>query len=346
MKPYQPTQSPSHGGALNAAVRKYQIPLSDWLDLSTGINPNGWQVKESIPVKAFQRLPEEDDGLLNAAASYYGSDNCIAVAGTQAAIQILPALREKSRVGVLSPGYEEHAWSWNRHGHEVVLLQPEEIDSVISELDVLVVINPNNPTCHTFTRGLLLQWHEILAARGGWLVVDEAFADALDDHTLLPYSFNAGLIILRSIGKFFGLAGIRVGFIFSDATLLTKIKTLIGPWSVSHPSRLIATEALKDKQWQVRAREDLKWHSQRLVSLLENHRLTPSGSCCLFQWVVNEKAALWYRELACRGILIRYFSEPESMRFGLPANELELQRLEHALACAGKRIEEAQCPSV
>src|SRR5690606_22076033 len=93
-----------HGGRLRAAARRYGIPLSDWLDLSTGVNPEGWPVP-AVPPEVWVRLPEEDDGLERAASAYYGCDSIFPVAGSQAAIQALPALLHAQRVGVIHPGY-------------------------------------------------------------------------------------------------------------------------------------------------------------------------------------------------------------------------------------------------
>ncbi|MDX1812446.1 MAG: threonine-phosphate decarboxylase, partial [Gammaproteobacteria bacterium] len=112
MQVYNPAQSPNHGGRLNAAMQQYQIPHNDWLDLSTGINPNGWPVPV-IPENIFNRLPEDDDGLLDAAHKYYGVKNILPIAGSQAAIQLLPQLRAQSKVGVIAPGYQEHAYCWH-----------------------------------------------------------------------------------------------------------------------------------------------------------------------------------------------------------------------------------------
>src|SRR5690606_1500921 len=148
-----------------------------------------------------------------AAASYYQTSQLIALPGSQAAIQLLPALRHQSCVGIIDPGYAEHAHCWQQAGHDVVRLSKAQINEELHAIDVLLIINPNNPTGETFTQQELLHWHQQLQQRGGWLIVDEAFIAATPEASLLAHSPLPGLIILRSLGKFFGLAGLRVGFV-------------------------------------------------------------------------------------------------------------------------------------
>ncbi len=154
-----------HGGKLRQAVARYGIPIQDWLDLSTGINPNGWPVPP-LPPSAWSRLPEDEDGLEAAARSYYGTDQLLPVAGSQAAIQALPRLRPACRVGVLYPGYGEHSYAWRRAGHEVARVPVAGLSEAARQVDVLVVINPNNPTGDGLRPETLLDWRACLAA--GW----------------------------------------------------------------------------------------------------------------------------------------------------------------------------------
>jgi cobalamin biosynthesis protein CobC len=225
-----------HGGRLRAAAAHYGIALDHWLDLSTGINPNGWPVL-AIPTASWARLPEDDDGLEQAAQSYYETEHVLPVAGSQAAIQALPRLRPRSRVAVLDPGYAEHAYAWRRAGHEVTRVAAERLDEAMQDSDVLLLIHPNNPTGARFPVEQLLHWHARLAARGGWLVVDEAFMDVTPEHSLCRHASRESLIVLRSLGKFFGLAGARVGFVCAHPALLAQLHAVIGPWSVSAPAR-------------------------------------------------------------------------------------------------------------
>lgn len=320
-----------HGGALRAVAIRYGIALNQWLDLSTGINPRGWPVPP-VPTPVWRRLPEEDDGLERAAAAYYGTDQLLPVPGSQAAIQALPALRGISRVGILTPGYNEYARAWRYYGHTVVPLAAAAIDSALADIDVLVLGNPNNPTGARFTPETLLGWRIQLAQRGGWLVVDEAFMDATPEQTLTPQTDLPGLIVLRSLGKFFGLAGIRVGFVLCEDVLRNRLQEHLGPWAVNGPGRWIAARALLDRGWQRETRRTLQRSSLRLAELLNRYDLQIGGGTLLFQWLLQEDAEFFQEALARRGIWVRRFDDPPSLRLGLPDSDTAWRRLHQALA--------------
>lgn len=328
-----------HGGGLQAAVVRYGIPFSSWMDLSTGINPHGWEPL-MMPEDIWQRLPENEDGLTRTAQTYYNTAELLPVAGSQAAIQALPMLRQPCRVGVPDPGYGEHAHAWRRYRHQVRSIPDVDIDQAISGLDVLIVINPNNPTGQVFPPTQLLDWHKRLAARGGWLVIDEAFIDCTPARSLASYCTLPGLIVLRSLGKFFGLAGARVGFVCGQEELLTRLKVLLGPWTISSASRWIAGAALKDTLWQERTRARLISDSARLAALLSEYGFSPSGSCTLFKWNRTPFAADLHQRFARLGILTRLFAEPSSLRFGLPGSDNDWERLNEALEQVGELNQE------
>lgn len=319
-----------HGGRLRDAAIRHNIPLHEWIDLSTGINPNGWPVPE-VPAECWLRLPEQDDNLPAAARSYYQNPSILPVAGSQAAIQTLPKIRPHSRVGILTPAYAEHAENWRNAGHDLIELTPLDIEQNLPLLDVLVLVNPNNPTGHVFNRDQLLSWHQQLQHRGGWLIIDEAFIDCRPDLGLSGYPVQDGLIVLRSIGKFFGLAGIRCGFVIGAPELLLALEEKLGPWTLSHPTRFVAAAALQDKTWQQLTRQELPVKAQRLRRLLTHHGLTPDGGCELFQWIKTGNAAEIHLSLAQQGILTRLFDNPSALRFGLPQHETHWNSLEKAL---------------
>jgi cobalamin biosynthetic protein CobC len=320
-----------HGGRLRRAALDYAIPAGEWLDLSTGINPLGWPVP-ALPEAVWNRLPEVDDGLEAAARDYYGVESLLPVAGSQAAIQILPRLRHPCRVGLLENSYAEHRLAWIRAGHTIIPLAGQgDIEQQLSRLDVLVLVQPNNPTGVLFAQARLLAWHANLVSRGGWLLVDEAFMDATPQQSLLSHA-RPGLIVLRSLGKFFGLAGARVGIVHAQMELLSRLAEQLGPWNVSGPARWAASAALGDKAWQTAARPRLIQAGRRLHDLLRRYDLKPGGGCALFQWVLTPRAASIHQSLAQRGILTRLFNHPHSLRFGLPGRETDWSRLQAALA--------------
>lgn len=323
----------SHGGRLNEAARHWGIPRAQWLDLSTGINPQPWPVPE-LPVQVWQRLPEEDDDLPEQARRWAGapqSAGCLPVAGTQAAIQALPRLREPGRIGVPDPGYAEHAEGWRAAGHEVIPFSDLPSDEALADLDALVWINPNNPTGESVTAQRLLACHDQLAAQGGWLVVDEAFIDAEPDQTLVPETGPEGLVVFRSMGKFFGLAGLRAGLVFGPPVLCEPLGEALGPWAVSHPARYLMQQAFADTAWQKAAAEQLNHDHRRLRAMLEDAGLAPQGGTPLFVYCPHPAPNRVADTLAEQAVLVRVFEAPPALRFGLPGAEEEWQHLARAL---------------
>jgi len=318
-----------HGGNLSAAVAQYKIPLEHWLDLSTGINPCHYPIPE-IPAHLWRNLPNDEDGLIAAAAQYYGCQALIPTSGSQAALQTLPKLRPLSKVAMLNPMYQEHAHAWQRCGHQVMRFSDLNDADLISNADVVLVCNPNNPTGKQFAPQDLLQLHASLAKRGGWLIVDEAFMDATPEHSIAQHAHLEGLFVLRSLGKFFGLAGARVGFLLAAPAQLQQIKEELGPWTIAGASRYIAMQALQDFAWQKNTRLTLVNNSQRLASLLTQYGLKPTAGTALFQYIATDAAHHLHDKLARQGVWVRKFIEQPALRFGLP-DDNRWQQLEQAL---------------
>ncbi|HRH13671.1 MAG TPA: threonine-phosphate decarboxylase CobD [Azonexus sp.] len=321
-----------HGGQLRRAAARLRIPLPDWLDLSTGINPQGWPVPP-LPASVWQRLPEAGDGLEAAAATYYGNPDGLAVAGSQAALQQLPALLPRAAVACLMPLYEEHPQAWARAGHTVHQVVDTAVDDALATgARHVLLCNPNNPTAARHRRADLLAAAARLQAGDGWLIVDEAFIDATPDESLAALAGTAAaanLVVLRSLGKFFGLAGVRAGFVFGAAGLRDRLGEMLGPWSVSGPARAVARLALQDAAWQAVARVRLQAASLRLQALL-----APFGSvttCALFATLQSPRAGELHEHLARSAILTRRFEQPSLLRIGLPGDETGWQRLGTAL---------------
>lgn len=331
-----------HGGNLQQAAQQYGRPLADWLDLSTGINPQHYPIPD-LPSSLFQRLPPINDDLSEAARAYYGCTDLLPCAGSQAALQVLPTLRPPCRVAMPGIMYQEHAHAWQRAGHEVQFFEHSPDRDLLESMDVLLVCNPNNPTGQAYSVETLLEWHDRLAARGGWLVVDEAFMDTTPLHSLASHTGQAGLWVLRSLGKFFGLAGLRVGFLLGEPQALSQVESLLGPWTLAGPSRYIATLALRDNAWQSQMRTHLPAQSAQLLQLLKQQGMTATGGTALFQYVQHPHSRLLQQALAKEGVWTRYFDAPEALRFGLPPNQ-DWQRLAHALAYAVNSLNDSPPP--
>ena len=320
-----------HGGNLRDAVHSSGRPLEDWLDLSTGINPQPYPAP-ALAANAWHRLPESDSALTAAAQKYYDAPRMLAVAGTQAAIQALPRLRAPSRVLVAAPTYAEHAHQWLQSGHAVREVGYDTLSDAVNACDVLVVCNPNNPTGATIAPAQLLQWAGVLAQRGGWLVVDEAFCDCTPHLSVAAASALPGLIVLRSVGKFFGLAGLRLGFVAAEPALLDALADALGPWTVSGPAQQIGCAALSDRAWQDITRRHLLTSGERLHGLLRQHRMDASGTA-LFQWWPEPRAVQFQEHMAQRAIWVRKFTHGAgAIRLGLPPDEAGWRRLAQALA--------------
>ena len=317
-----------HGGNLSAAVAQYKIPLEKWLDLSTGINPHHYPLAE-VPAQLWQRLPSDEDGLVEVATYYYGCRSLLPTSGSQAGIQALPRLRPPGTVAMLNPMYQEHAYAWQRSGHQVSSFHALS-DAQAQQADVVLLCNPNNPTGKQFSVADLLHLHQQLASRGGWLVVDEAFMDATPEYSIAQHSHLEGLFVLRSLGKFFGLAGARVGFVLAAEAALTQLQEILGPWALSGPSRFIAKQALQDQAWQQATRHALHQSSQRLAALLSQYGLTPTAGTALFQYISTAQAETLQQQLAAQGIWVRLFKAQLALRFGLPHDQ-DWQQLENAL---------------
>lgn len=320
-----------HGGNLRAAASRYGIPLEQWIDLSTGIAPNSWPVPV-VPDKVWQRLPESDDELMQSARHYYGCEHVLPVAGSQAAIQLLPYLFSgPMKVAVVLPCYGEHGPWWQRAGHDVSYIKVDDIDEQLDRFQLLVLVNPNNPDGRLIKFEQILAWRDRLQANNGCLLVDEAFMDTAPQYSVASHSGEVGLIVLRSLGKFFGLAGLRLGFVCAQASLLQALENKTGPWSVSHVARWIGSKALMDKSWQLQQRATLLSATERLSDLLSSQGLVSVGGTALFQYVLCQQAETLQQSLAEQAIWVRRFAQT-ALRFGLPADEEQWQRLDAALS--------------
>ncbi len=322
-----------HGGDLDEISRRYPDAPRPWIDLSTGINPVPYPVPP-IPAASWTRLPtkSEQRALLAAAASRYGvalREMVVAAPGTQALLQLLPRLRSRSTVAVLAPTYEEHAACWGRCGHRV-----QSVNEVgqLASADVAVVVNPNNPTGRSLSRDALVELAARLRRRDGLLIVDEAFADLYPAEASLAADLPPATVVLRSFGKVYGLAGVRLGFAICEHSIAQRLGEALGPWAVSGPALVIGTAALADGTWLDQTRTRLAADCERLDSLLRNARCTVIGGTPLFRLITTAYAPELAERLARSGIHVRRFpAHPSWLRFGLPGHEADWQRLAQAL---------------
>jgi len=270
-----------HGGDVMKAAKLYGGEVADWLDLSTGMNPEPWAVPV-LPQTTFEQLPYEWPEFRRNAIAYYGREQLLAVAGTQAAIQALPNVLPCLPILLPGVGYQEHHRSWRAQGAEVIFYPSlaeaqacTAIEAALAETSAqhLLVINPNNPSGLTFAPAELLRWAERLSD-GACLIVDEAFIDVTPEQSLLSHvgaghDWPENLIVLRSFGKFFGLAGIRLGFVFAASALREALERWLGLWGVNGPAQYVASLAFTDSGWQQQQRRLLPQASSATRALFE-----------------------------------------------------------------------------
>ena len=334
---------PLHGGGVDAARRAFPEAPTPWLDLSTGVNPRAYPLPP-FPAQALTRLPDVSafEAAEGAAARAYNAPPgfvAVAGAGTQAFIDLLPRVFPARRVATLGFCYAEHAARWRAAGASMTLAS--SLDELAS-MDVAIVVNPNNPDGGVTPPLELLRLARRLRARGGLLVVDEAFADfapALCLEPLLAKEPEAieNVIVLRSFGKAYGLPGLRLGFALCSPSRASALRAAQGPWSVSGPALAAGALALQDTAWLPAAQEQAERSAQQLDELLAAAGFFPLGGTSLFRLVERVHAARSFARLCSAGILTRRFAErPGWLRFGLPAEPQDFERLARAL---GVRID-------
>lgn len=314
-----------HGGDIDRAMAKFGP--GDWIDLSTGINRRPWQVPDLSPA-AWAALPTRaaEDALQQVAAAWFGCDpaRILPVAGASVPIQLLPHVLPKGRAAVLTPSYNEHAASLRAAGWNVT--DTAEIDQMAGA-DLAVVVNPNNPDGREWSPKDLT----VLAGQVGHLIVDESFADPRPDLSLARTAPD-NVLILRSFGKFWGLAGVRLGFLIAAPDLLTRFCAATPPWSVSGPALEIGARAMADLGW---ADDAIVYHAEaglRLDRMASLAGWQPIGGTHLFRLYQTPDAKAARDHLAAAHVWSRIFPYSDRwLRLGVPGSRAEWDRMEQIL---------------
>ena len=324
-----------HGGEPAGLLTRAPDAPRPLIDLSTGINPWPYPVGEVAP-EVWQRLPRQADTTAARAAlgAYLGLTDPDAhlalVPGSESAIQRLPEVIAPTRVAVLAPSYASHAAAWAAAGHAVTGLSAAALGN--SDAPVIVLANPNNPDGTAFAAADLRTLAERLAARGGLLVVDEAFADLTPAQSLAAEAPNLGAVVLRSFGKFFGLAGLRAGAVAGPPALLRRLEARMGAWPVSGPALAVLARAYRDTTWIAATRARLADAAAALDADLGAAGLAVRGGTDLFRLVESAAAPAVQAALERHGIAARAFeTHPTWLRLGLPADTAARRRLQSAL---------------
>jgi cobalamin biosynthetic protein CobC len=329
-----------HGGGLAAARRLFADAPEPFIDLSTGINPYSYPLPQLAP-DLFTRLPDPEAlaVLASIAAQSYAAPSAAHVVpapGTQILLPLVAALLRPGHAAVMAPTYREHARAAALAGHRV----SEIADlNAAREAMLVVVTNPNNPDGRLFDKNELIALAKRLASRGGLLIVDEAFMDVGPPNASLAGEVGRNaIVVLRSFGKFFGLAGVRLGFALAAPPLAARLAAKLGPWAVSGPALAVGAKALANRDWIEEARRCLIAAAHRLQTILFNAGLEIVGGTTLFQLVRTPAASDLFHHLGRAGILVRSFPEqPSWLRFGLPGTEAAWARLQIAVAAYADR---------
>jgi cobalamin biosynthetic protein CobC len=329
-----------HGGDLATARALFPEAPQPWVDLSTGINPIPYPLP-ALPLSLWTRLPGADDeaALIAAArAAYRVPDHAdiVAAPGTQILIELMPRLAPAGPVAILGPTYAEHGHAWRKAGYAV-----GEAPAPVEAAGTVVVVNPNNPDGRVLSRAELIGLAARCSARGGLLVVDEAFADFTPEASIVP-DLPEGTIVLRSFGKTYGLAGLRLGFAIGAPESMAQLKAMLGPWSVAGPALHVGAQALSDFDWVAETGRERARDAARLDTLLAPHGRIVGGTT-LFRLLEAPQAPALFARLGRNGIYVRRFQNaPDRLRFGLPGDEAAWSRLQAALAL---HAEEASPPA-
>jgi cobalamin biosynthetic protein CobC len=326
-----------HGGRLDVARAIYPNAPEPWIDLSTGISPWSYPVPE-LANEEFHALPGAIalERLVAAARKAYKAPSAaeiVPVPGTDAGLSILPWLfRTPKRVAVLAPAYSGHTAAWVAAGHSV---------SEISALDriggaaILIVVNPNNPDGRFVAHGELAAVLPSLKRRDGLLVVDEAFADADEGYSLLPAVTRLDYtLVLRSVGKFYGTGGVRLGFAITSHPIAGRLRAALGAWPLSAQAIALGLAALADTNWASIQRQRIKEAANELDAVLSEGGLRIVGGTALFRLAEHPLSWTLFIHLAKLGLLTRPFRDRAVLRFGLPKGTEELARLRDGLRSA------------
>jgi cobalamin biosynthetic protein CobC len=323
-----------HGGDVSTARAQFPDAPQPFIDLSTGINPHPYPLPE-LPPELFARLPQRSalDRLIAVAARFYDAPSAhhlLAAPGTQILLTATTALLARGRAAVLGPTYSEHVRVAALAGHDTE--QVSELHE-LAGADLAVVVNPNNPDGRVVPAAALLAVADKLRSHGGLLMVDEAFVEVAPAATSLAGEVDRGnIVVLRSFGKFFGLAGLRLGFALAAPAITARLAAWLGPWAVSGPALAAGEAALADAVWAQSTRERLRRDAQRLDGLLSRSGLEVIGGTPLFRLARCATAKERFEHLGRAGILVRHFTEnPIWLRFGIPADEAAWTRLRAAL---------------
>ena len=316
-----------HGGRLCVARALYPQVGAAWIDLSTGINPTAYPAPRATK-QARGRLPEpaalrELEMTAGAAFGVNATANVAAVGGTESAVRLLPHVLAVDKAFVVEPTYASHSSAWRNSAVASSGVRFEELPERCDSATAITIVNPNNPDGRVVDRATLQHLHDRVARGGGVLIVDEAFADV--DPAISVADIAGGdsaprMVVLRSFGKFFGLAGLRLGFVIAAPPIIQSLRGLLGDWPVCVDAIAAGMRAYADQSWMTRTREQLRRQAQRMDGVLSGAGFRIVGGTSLYRLAAAPDAKQRFSRLLSQGVLSRPFAHDATLlRFGLPA---------------------------
>ena len=334
-----------HGGNITQAAAQYGFQDAVMIDLSTGINPQAYGLDlAGVSARRWRDLPQAEDEaqLKSIMRKRWSVPDSAAIAlapGSGLLINLIPRLRPAATVMMPDPVYSEHDAAWRLEGHDVQYYPAAELPELADDAARLAVsVQPGNPLGNILPPEDWGHWLDHAASTHGLVVMDEAFIDLMPSHSLMPRAGQRGLIILRSLGKFYGLAGLRLGAAIGHADDIDQLAAMMGPWAVSTPTLDFANQALADDDWPDQQRQWLRAQMVRMRDLLAGAGLKVIGGTDLYCLIdAEENAEILHQKLAKFGIWTRVFDHhPSWMRIGLPGNDDEFHRVKDAVEASGK----------
>tara|TARA_Y100000746_G_C15433819_1_gene419786 strand:+ start:130 stop:1077 length:948 start_codon:yes stop_codon:yes gene_type:complete len=307
-----------HGGKLDSVIDQYGGKKSEWLDLSTGINPTPYPFKKVDKI-SWNRLPDDNAfaSLYKAARNFWGlpkSSHILGASGVSSLIALIPFLQPFKTVSIQNPTYSEYELSFKRFGCKVVETGGE----------INVVVNPNNPD------GKIQIKHDVIKNHKKVTIIDESFCDLSPENSLLDLADHPGIIVLKSFGKFWGLAGLRLGFAIGTPQTISPVKDVLGPWQISGPALAIGHQALTDTLWAKKTRLELAKSAIRLDLIMNDYKLV--GGTNLYRLYHAQDSHYLTQHLASHKILVRNFDYNKNwVRIGIPGQESDWERLDKAI---------------
>ena len=317
-----------HGGNILSLARQRGLSPTELIDFSASINPLGLSpVVRNAIVNALDTLvhyPDNDCGELKLAlAEFHGlKQEHFAIAnGSTEIIYTLPGLLPGKSALIVSPTFSEYTNALRLHQREIrhLPLSPADgfalnLDRLASLLenyyDALYLCNPGNPSGALYPRRVVEQVYDLCRDTGTFLVLDEAFMDFSEEESAKTVIIAADQgIVLRSMTKFYGIPGLRLGYAMAAPSLIERLSSLGGPWSVNTLAQVAGVAALRDSDYIRRSLADVADLRRKLSSALSaipGLKVYPSSANFLLIELTADISSAELKELLLdRMILIR-----------------------------------------